>query len=639
MSAGVTVLVNPIDSNNKSFEITVYENTLKFTVSEDVMLSTINNLSKSQMSMVIYLYPGSVGYASILQLSERSIWVSTVSEKLKMIGTKGAKFMSMFYCDTTIENLLSVNIGDPIIDINSNERLLNSNRFVTLPLIRYILSIPYAIPVAHIILGERPYATDIFPYAASAMSFDPTKENFTPSVHFLALGVSNDAYIDYNTARDWFRDSWKYLTHGIIALNVCTLQRFMDNDSELERVAVERFLKDIINVSRLVSPNSVHIYAMGNPARHSASRIKSSIKDAKRTVLVHDCNNPAMYQHKVCDQWSHTFTLNKPALTRLLAGLITITSGSDRCVTSEDYYKMASGDKNELNNLIGRGSNMVDIFDSIESYFKANHGTTVQRDEELFGRASKEMREFILALQSSRIQLLFSELNEPKGTSKQSYYNSRSSYSGRNFKAGSSSKLSSTPGSGRKQKIGFADEDEGETAETRISTSRIAGHSKDEPMTPVSTTPVTPSRPPPSATKNSAAKSTVSRGSTHVGFVDDSEEDSKDDVFIETPSKVSGGISTDNAMTPEEISDLAFVCDFINDNAEKYKVETMVLEFLDSARQSKRASPGVSWELLEVIRKMRVEIGESSVADALGYTGKEVDVTSDVVQWIVNLKP
>lgn len=522
--------------------------------------------------------------------------------------------------------------------------LLESNRFVTLPLIRYILSIPYAIPVTHIILGERPYATNIFPYAASAMSFDPIKEDFTPSVHFLALGISNDTDVDYVTARNWFRDSWKYLTHGVIALNVCTLQKFMNNDSELERVAIERFLKDIISISRLVSSDPIHVYAMGNPARHSASRIKSSIKDAKRTVLVHDCNNPAMYQHKARDQWSHTFTLDKPALTRLLANLIAVTSKSGKYATVEDYYKMASGDKSELNNLISRGSNMVDIFDSIESYFKSNPGSTVQRDEQLFGRASKEMKEFILALQSSRIQLLFSELSEPKGTSKQSYYNSRSNYSGRNFKAGSSSKMSSTPGSGRKQKIGFADDGDADSTEARASTPQIVEDPGDEPVTPTGNAPVTPSRPPPSATKSSAAKSsaaksTMSYNSTHIGFADESDEDDKNDVFTETPSKVSENISADSVMTNEEISDLAFVCDFINDNAEKYKVETMVLEFLDSARQSKRASPGVSWELLEIIRKMRSELGESSVADALGYGDNDVDVTSDVVQWIINIKP
>ncbi|TQB70370.1 hypothetical protein MPDQ_000636 [Monascus purpureus] len=149
--------------------------------------------------------------------------------------------------------------------------------------------------------------------------------------------------------------------------------------------------------------------------------------------------------------WSHTFTLNKPALTRPLANLITVTSRSNKYLTIEDYCKMASGDKN-----------------SIESYFNANNGPTVQRNEGLFGRASKEMKEFILALQPSRIQLVFSELSEPKGTSKQSYYKSRSNYSGRSFKAGSSSKASSALGSGRKQKIGFADEDDGSAIESQI---------------------------------------------------------------------------------------------------------------------------------------------------------------------------
>lgn len=120
MSAGITVLVSPADSNNGSFEISVYEKSLCITVTENKMLSFVNSLTKSAMSMVLYLYPGSVGYASFLQLSERSIWVSSVSERLNMTGTKGVKFIPMFYCKPTIENLLSINTGDAVIDIGSN---------------------------------------------------------------------------------------------------------------------------------------------------------------------------------------------------------------------------------------------------------------------------------------------------------------------------------------------------------------------------------------------------------------------------------------------------------------------------------------------------------------------------------------
>ncbi|BDD55148.1 hypothetical protein MAP00_000695 [Monascus purpureus] len=154
-----------------------------------------------------------------------------------------------------------------------------------------------------------------------------------------------------------------------------------------------------------------------------------------RSIELKRCHDTSVVSRML--HWSHTFTLNKPALTRPLANLITVTSRSNKYLTIEDYCKMASGDK-------------------------------MQRNEGLFGRASKEMKEFILALQPSRIQLVFSELSEPKGTSKQSYYKSRSNYSGRSFKAGSSSKASSALGSGRKQKIGFADEDDGSAIESQI---------------------------------------------------------------------------------------------------------------------------------------------------------------------------
>ncbi len=72
---------------------------------------------------------------------------------------------------------------------------------------------------------NAPYATNIFPYAASAMSYDPDiQRDPTPSVKYMAEDVSSRSELGYEVVRDWFRDSWKYLHHGTVVLNTCNLR-------------------------------------------------------------------------------------------------------------------------------------------------------------------------------------------------------------------------------------------------------------------------------------------------------------------------------------------------------------------------------------------------------------------------------
>ncbi|KAF2861615.1 hypothetical protein K470DRAFT_285329 [Piedraia hortae CBS 480.64] len=145
----------------------------------------------------------------------------------------------------------------------------NTTHHITGPLCRYILGIPRSMPIRHIILGERPYGNRILPYVASAMSYDPLLTNVTPSVHYIARDIHNHTDMDYNTARDWFQESWKYLRQGVLVMNICAYTPFIDPLSDRERVATEQFLVDIVRVSVIIAGKKVHICAMGNPAQHS----------------------------------------------------------------------------------------------------------------------------------------------------------------------------------------------------------------------------------------------------------------------------------------------------------------------------------------------------------------------------------
>jgi len=514
-------------------------------------------------------------------------------------------------------------------------RLHESDKYASQPLTRYILSIPCCIPVEHIILAERPYSTNIFPYAASAMSYDADLDmDTTPIVHFLALDISNASDLSYDTCRDWFRDSWKYLNKGILLLNVCTTYAFMDNRSEKERVAMEEFVRDIISVSLKVSDRKIHIYALGNPARHSAGRIRSSIVESKNRVSIHDCKNPAGFKHRTGDIMSPDFTMGYKSVTKLFTRLIADTIKSNKVLSEDDYFKMASGEA-DYNRLKEKSISSGDSFKEIAAYFKANTGKMVERNDELFDRAAEEMRQFVLALSAAKVKLLFSHISEPQGTSKPAYFNQRPSYNKANYSRGSSSKASvQTPG--KKQSIGFADDDapaEQPEAESNAGESAGTGSVINTPQTPTPQTP-TPMRRPYAG--SAAGMSSATRRTISVGFADDSDEEPVKTTASKMESlKVSGNTDFNVNISDDELRDLSIVSDFIDPSNEQYDVEPAVIEFIQESVRTKRAMSDISKELITIIRDTHNNPDERSISNALGYDDDIQNMASPIMQWVL----
>lgn len=504
----------------------------------------------------------------------------------------------------------------------------------TLPLSRYIMAIPYAIPVNTIILGERPYRTDIFPYVAPAMAYRKECE-VTPSVHFLAMDISNSSDIEYKEALEWFRDSWKYLRDGICILNVCTLYKFIDVHSERERVVLEEFIRDIIEVSLRVSYTTVRIYAMGKPAQHSANRIRSSIGNyrpknspAISTVVVHSCDNPASLIHREGDKWSPDITLKSPVVSRRLAGLIRSTRDS-LVLTEADYLEMASNPGSDHSRLVSASQKLGDSFELIEKYFKENTGAQIERNEELFGRAAKEMKEFIIALQSARVQAIFAGVGEPSGTTKPAYISHRQSYNPTRYSRGGSTRVPSVASSTQAANIGILEPDYGSSSEEEKSNK----NSTPEKETVKSKAPSTDLMPPPkrSSTRSrtsgtfSSASSAPSRRTSSVAINIISEEES-DSGPSDTPKVATISI--------EEANDMSYVTDFL-ENSGAHDLDNAVIEFISENSRMKVATYDIVKDLLKVIRTTHKDPSQMSIMDALGYgdTGI-VDMSSDIIQWI-----
>ena len=73
----------------------------------------------------------------------------------------------------------------------------------------------------------------------------------------------------------------------------------------------------------------------------------------------------------------------------------------------------------KINNtrLVSQNSEIADIFKEIEEGFKnSGNGKTVDSDEKLFNRASKEMREWTIVVQSIEVQLMFANTKKSSNT-------------------------------------------------------------------------------------------------------------------------------------------------------------------------------------------------------------------------------
>ena len=509
--------------------------------------------------------------------------------------------------------------------MESLELLLERGSHISMPLARYIMCSYNCIPVATIIVGERPYASDILPYAASAMSYDYDKNpEGTPSTITLGTDISNKYDVDADLVEQWFRDSWKYLRCGVFLVNVCCFTKFMGK-SLYERTCIEEFLRDMIYVSLLVGRKSVHVFPMGNPAQHSVNRIRSSVPSMRERVKVHSCPNPASLSHKRCDLRSQSITLNKPGVSRLLFETIKSTVESQAILTEYDYYTMSSGPSGELSTVTSKGNRLADEFASVEEYFKSGAAAnTDPSGEEVFRKAKEATAQFVMVINNAKIGALFSTMNEPPNVAKGAFKSRDRGYVAKKFERGTSSNVSSKSTPIRKaepENIGFADDDDEQPG--------IMTPATTDKSIPVPTTPRTPvnKRSPPTATNT-----TTSNKSVPVGFVDeDSGEDAGDAPVAQTRSL---SVSSEDVLTSAEIESITYVSDFIDDNSE-YNFPGSVSEEIHECLRTKRASADRMKALAKSIR-ISVANGDRDAFDALGYKNKVVDMGSPILKWVVS---
>lgn len=524
------------------------------------------------------------------------------------------------------------------------------NSHIATPVARYLLSLWRALPVTTIIVGERPYYTDILPPVASAIAYDPSKTLCpTPSTHYLACDISAAGRVSYSTAETWFRDGWKYLNSGVLLINICVFREFMHPRSLRERVLMERFIRDVILVSNTVSNAKITVIAMGNPARHSVNNIRSSIPGSKNVMVVHGCPNPAGLRHKDRDPQSRSVTLETPSVTRVLTQLILRTAFRSTNLSLEDYA-MSISMSSHVDKVISSSGNCMKTWKEIATYFKSIDKAKNDDAGDMFNRAADEMAEFVLSLQGLRVQLMLGNVSEPPGIAKQTFYNQRQPYNPtvHSKSRGTMSNVSSrTPARSTSTQLSIAPADEGSDEDPPPVTpvSRLAAQTPrrgtvvDRTLRPDDT--LTPG----SGTRQTASSASGVRGRSQQLVVvtedldsDDNNPASDNDQATDAPTVATRTATPSGlGLTQHEVACMYEISNFIEADEAIGGIPRIVGEVLNETASNRRATPGLSEHALRVVRSMIVKDGNDAVTRALGYIDGTVSMPSEIIIWLQSL--
>ena len=236
------------------------------------------------------------------------------------------------------------------------------------------------------------------------------------------------------------------------------------------------------------------------------------------------------------------------------------------------------------------------------------------------------MKLFTESLNSARIRLLFANIDEPGSVAKGSFKNTNRTYTQRDFRAGSSSKLSSTASTpqhkAKPEHAGFADDDDTVSeASAQVTTPR-----KETLSTP--STRVHDRQPPASTSSRKSSRQ------INIGFIDEESEPEAPVVKAEPPPVMRTlSTSSSDSVTPGELTGIATVSDFM-DTTSEYSFPDVVRQEIQECTRIKRAVSGTAKSLVSVIRLAEASKGRDA-EDALGYKGI-MDMASPITQWVIN---
>lgn len=265
----------------------------------------------------------------------------------------------------------------------------------------YILCSGMALPVKTIIIGERPYSTDIHPTISSAMSYDPSKTRATPSTVGVAMDLTRALGCKYAETERWFRDSWMYLASGTVVVNCTLFTNYSSSFASNEVVAFQRWIRSMIECSAAMSPSNIDVICMGVPSLNTVNSMLGSMGRLRSIVSKKTYPNPAIWSKlSACDARSQTYTFGKKGTSQSLLSAIH-RSRDYEPLTVEDYisYMSQTPAKQlpQVARMLEKSRTLVDEIEDAYKELESNHRTpSLTEAYEEFARAMIEYRDSVL---------------------------------------------------------------------------------------------------------------------------------------------------------------------------------------------------------------------------------------------------
>lgn len=197
------------------------------------------------------------------------------------------------------------------------------------PFIRYVMQWPHSLPIKTIIIGQNPYPGDIFPNLGAALAYDENKvRSVPPSIRVLAEDLFNYNETPKTDTINAFKDSWKMLDIGVLMINetvfhkISGVQLRPNTGGHREMEAQIRAIQYLLMEGFRMGQESVTLIGMGIGASMMTSILRPWCPSDLMSARVMTCSNPAAFSSLLSDSSSHSVTLGKSHISKVLSAIV-----------------------------------------------------------------------------------------------------------------------------------------------------------------------------------------------------------------------------------------------------------------------------------------------------------------------------
>jgi hypothetical protein len=279
--------------------------------------------------------------------------------------------------------------------------LANLDKKHSVPIASYVLCSSVALPVKTIIVGERPYLTDIHPLVSSAMSYDPSKARPTPSTIGVASDLSSTLGYPHIEAERWFRDGWKHASSGTVIVNCTLFTHYSSSHSMNDTIPFQKWVRCMIECTVAMGSSKIDLICMGVPAQNVMDSALRSMGKARSAVAKKTYPNPAVWSRTYrCDAGSHAHTFGKKGTSKSILAAV-LRSKDHTTLEYQDYVHQMSqrgaAQVPEVGRMLEKSRALVDEIEEAYREIEPDHKPLSLREAYTeFARAMIEYRDSVL---------------------------------------------------------------------------------------------------------------------------------------------------------------------------------------------------------------------------------------------------